>query len=141
MMRPIFLVVSTVLICQAGTVAIGQAAVSRDQFPPKTTGDLIALCQATKDDPLMTPAVNFCNGFAEGAVEIALGYETIARRDRQPFCLPTPRPSHNEAVAQFAAWANAAPGRLDDPPGLGLMRFLVQQYPCPHSAVTKSHAK
>jgi hypothetical protein len=139
-MRPIFLVLSAMLVCEIGAVAIGQAAVTRDQFPPKTTGDLVALCTATKDDPLMTPAVNFCNGFAEGAVEMALGYATVARKDRQPFCLPTPKPSHNEAVAQFAAWANGAPGRLDDPPALGLMRFLVHQFPCPKPA-TQSHAK
>jgi hypothetical protein len=126
-----------VTVCATFGVTKGQAAVSQDQFPPKTTGDLIALCGAIKDDPLMTAAVNFCNGFAEGAVEFALGYESVARKDRQPFCLPTPRPSHNEAVAQFTTWANADPKRLEEPPIIGLVRFLAQQYPCRHPATTR----
>lgn len=133
---------ATALLCAITACVIfgttkGQAAVSQDQFPPKTTGDLVTLCTATKDDPLMTAAVNFCNGFAEGAVELALGYESVARKDRQPFCLPTPKPSHNEAVAQFTTWANADPKRLAEPPIIGLVRFLEQQYPCPHRASTR----
>ncbi|HSU04811.1 MAG TPA: Rap1a/Tai family immunity protein [Acetobacteraceae bacterium] len=106
------------------------AAVTPDQFPPKTTGDLIALCSAQKDDPLMTAAVNFCQGFAEGVVEVALGYEAVTRKDRQPFCLPSPRPTHNQALAQFVAWAQADPARMADPPVVGVLHFLIQQYPC-----------
>lgn len=89
----------------------------------------------------MTAARNFCQGFTEGAVEVALGYEASARPNRQPFCLPTPRPSHDEAVVQFDAWANADPKRLDEPPSVGLMRFLVHQYPCPRPAVRRGEAK
>lgn len=118
-----------------------QAAVTRDQFPPRTTGELLALCSAGKDDPLMTAAVNFCQGFTEGAVEVALGYEATARRGREPFCLPTPKPTHDEALTQFEAWANAEPKRLDEPPAVGLVRFLVNQYPCPRPGMTRSNAK
>lgn len=137
---------SSLALCAAAalmTVAStpAKAALSRDQFPPHTTGDLVALCSAGKDDPLMTAARNFCQGFTEGAVEVALGYEAAIRPNRRPFCLPTPRPSHDEAVAQFEAWANADPKRLDEPPAVGLMRFLVHQYPCPRPTVKRGEAK
>jgi hypothetical protein len=127
----------------SATVAVtaAQAALTRDQFPPRTTGDLIALCSASKDDPLMTAAVNFCQGFAEGAVEMALSYESMGRKDRQPFCLPTPRPTHDQALAQLVAWANADPKRLDDTPVVGLIRFLIQQYPCPRPAAKQPATK
>jgi hypothetical protein len=127
----------------SATVAVtsAQAALTRDQFPPRTTSDLIALCSASKDDPLMTAAVNFCQGFAEGAVEMALSYEAMGRKDRQPFCLPTPRPTHDQALAQLVAWANADPKRLDDTPVVGLIRFLIQQYPCPRPAAKQPAAK
>jgi hypothetical protein len=118
-----------------------QAALTRDQFPPRTTGDLIALCSAGKDDPMMTAALNFCQGFAEGAVEMALSYEATGRQDRQPFCLPTPRPTHDQALAQLVAWANADPKRLEEPPVVGLIRFLIQQYPCSRPAVKRPAAK
>lgn len=135
------LIVSATVVFAGLAFAEGQAAVVQDQFPPHTTGDLIALCGSGKDDPMMTAAVNFCNGFVEGAVELALGYESVARKDRQPFCLPMPRPSHNDAVAAFSAWANADPKRLDEPPAIGLVRFLAHQYPCPRSASHSAGAK
>jgi hypothetical protein len=119
----------------------GNAAVTRDQFPPKTTGDLIALCSAQKDDPLMTAAVNYCQGFAEGVVDVALGYEAVTPPSRDPFCLPNPRPTHNQALAQFTAWANANPARLQDPPAVGILRFLNETYPCPHPATTATRGK
>jgi hypothetical protein len=118
-----------------------EAAVSRDQFPPRTTGDLVALCSASKDDPLMTAAANFCEGFAEGVVEVALGYEETTRPSRRPFCLPDPKPSHDVALGQFISWANADPKRLDEPPAVGFVRFLVHQYPCPRPAAERGGAK
>jgi hypothetical protein len=135
------LTVCATVVCAGLTVAEARAALVQDQFPPHTTGDLIALCNAGKDDPMMTAAVNFCNGFVEGVVELALGYESVVRNDRQPFCLPAQRPSHNEAVAQFSAWANAEPKRLEEPPSVGLVRYLAHQYPCPHSMPHKAGAK
>ena len=130
---------ATVTVCAMAVWTIlgstpGRTALTRDRFPPQTTGDLVALCSADKEDPLMTAAVNFCQGFTEGAVEMALGYEATTRAEQEPFCLPTPRPSHNDAMAQFVAWANADPKRLEDPPVIGLLRFWIQQYPCPRPA-------
>lgn len=130
------LALSAVFVCTKG-----QAAVTREDFPPRTTGQLIALRSADKADPLMTAAVNFCNGFVEGSVELALGYESTTRKNREPFCLPDPKPSHNEAVAQFTSWANADPARLNEPPAVGLIRFLVHQYPCGRSALEQSSAR
>ncbi|MGH7153011.1 MAG: Rap1a/Tai family immunity protein [Acetobacteraceae bacterium] len=133
------------LFALAGAITCGvagggaQAAVSRDQFPPKTTADLIALCTAPASDPLMTAAVNFCQGFAEGAVQVALAYEAVTNKGREPFCLPSPRPTHDEARSQFVAWANAEPNRLNEPAMVGLLQFLVDQYPCPHPAAAARH--
>jgi hypothetical protein len=117
------------------------AAVTRDQFPPRSTRDLIALCGAGQDDPLMTAARNYCQGFAEGAVQVALSYKAVTRSDRQPFCLPDPRPSHDEALAQFVTWANADPKRLDEMAVVGLMRFLIHQYPCQRPSPRRTSAK
>jgi hypothetical protein len=117
-----------------------QAAVSESDFPPKTTADLIALCSATKDDPLMTAALNYCHGFAEGAVQVALGYEAVTRPSRAPFCLPSPPPTHDEAMARFSAWAKADPTRMDEAAIVGLLSYLTETYPCPHPAVA-AHRK
>src|SRR5579884_1425887 len=96
----------------AGVVAPARAAVTARDFPPRTVRDLIAICSAGKDDPMMTAAVNFCHGYVEGAVEVQEAH--MARmRGRRLFCIPSPPPSRNEALSAFTAWANADPSRLD----------------------------
>lgn len=117
------------------------AAVTRDQFPPRSTRDLITLCSAEQNDPLMTAARNFCQGFADGAIGVALSYEAVTSADRQPFCLPSPKPSYDQALGQFVTWANADQKRLDDTAIVGLMRFLIYQYPCPHGSPHRPAAR
>lgn len=107
------------------------------QFPPKSTADLVALCTAQQNDPLEAAAVNFCQGFAEGAVEIALSYSAVSPPSRRPFCLPTPPPSLDQAASDFASWAGSDPARLQQPAVVGLINYLIERYPCPHEAVTQ----
>jgi hypothetical protein len=57
-----------VLVIAGTTVAA--AAVTESEFPPKTVRDLIAICAPDQSDPLVTAAVNFCHGYAEGAVDV-----------------------------------------------------------------------
>ena len=133
--------VASVAICALLVSGSAHAAVTKDQFPPRTTGDLIALCASKPDDPLMTAAVNFCQGFAEGAVEVVLGYEAVSPKDHAPFCLPSPPPTHNEGLALFVTWANADPKRLAAPPVVGMLQFLISQYPCPHPVAAPAKKK
>lgn len=108
------------------------AAVTQDNFPAKSTGDLVALCTAAKDDPLATAALNYCQGFAEGAVEIALSYSAAGPQSRRPFCLPSPPPTLDQAAADFASWANSDPQRLQQQAIAGLVSYLIDRFPCPH---------
>jgi len=106
------------------------ATVSESQFPPRTVGDLIAICEPAKDDPLMTAAVNFCHGYAEGAVIVEEAHE-MQRGGRKLFCLPTPKPPRGSELASFIAWANERPSRLEMPAIDGMFIYLAGKYPCP----------
>jgi hypothetical protein len=106
------------------------AAVSESQFPPRTVADLIAICAPAKDDPLMTAAVNFCHGYAEGAVDVEEAHE-MQRGGRKLFCLPTPRPPRGSELTSFIAWANERPARLDMGAIDGMFIYLAERYPCP----------
>ncbi len=119
------------IIAVSATAAVG--AVSESQFPPHTVADLIAICAPSNDDPLMTAAVNFCQGYAEGAVDVEEAHEA-QRGGRKLFCLPTPRPPRSAALANFIAWAKARPARLDMPAIDGLFIYLAGRYPCPATA-------
>ena len=113
------------------------AAVTQSSFPPKTTADLVALCSAQKSDPLYAAAVNYCQGFFEGAVEVALSYSAVGPQSHRPFCLPSPPPTLDQATSDFASWANGDAARLDRPALIGLIGYLIERYPCPREATAQ----
>ena len=102
-----------------------------DNFPPRTTRDLLALCSAGANDPLATAAINFCHGFAQGAVAVQQENESAFKMSQHLFCLPSPRPAFQQAVQMFNAWGAAHPANLDWPPADGFFQFLRDTYPCP----------
>jgi hypothetical protein len=129
-MRSSFLVVAGILAISAVTPA--RAALTEAQFPPATVRDLIAICSPAQNDPMMTAAVNYCHGYAEGAVIVEEAHES-RRRARKLFCLPTPRPPSGRELSDFTAWANAEPSRQDQPAVDGMFLYLAQKYPCGRS--------
>lgn len=105
------------------------AAVDEKDFEVKTTRDLISLCTAPPDDPLYTPAVNFCHGYLVGAYDY---YRVVAAGPEgfQLVCMSEPKPSRNEAFAMFIDWANNHPQYMNEPPVETQFRFLVETWPC-----------
>jgi Rap1a immunity proteins len=107
-------------------------AATEANFAAGTTGDLGELCTATPDTAIGTAAVNFCEGFAEGAVSVEM-QNLAAFGGPKPFCMPNPLPTRNEALSEFVKWARASPDRMSASSTDGLFRFLSERYPCPPS--------
>jgi len=107
-------------------------AATEANFGPATTADLVELCTATPDNAMGTAAVNFCEGFAQGAVSVEM-QNMAAFRGPKPFCMPNPPPSRNEALSEFVKWARVSPDRMSATSTDGLFRFLSERYPCPPS--------
>ena len=128
----------TVLVITGTTVAA--AAVTESEFPPKTVLDLIAICAPDQNDPMVTAAVNFCHGYAEGAVDVEEAHEA-QKGARKLFCLPTPPPPRGSELSSFIAWANAQPARLDMPAIDGMFIYLAGKYPCPAEAASTGRAR
>jgi len=127
------------VVLMAGAT-IASAAVTESQFPPRTVRDLIEICAPAKEDPMMTAAINYCHGFAEGAVIVEEAHE--GQRDvRKLFCLPSPRPASGSEITKFITWANAMPSRLDEPAIDGMFIYLAETYPCPQEATGKRRAR
>jgi hypothetical protein len=119
---------------------IASAAVTQSQFPPRTVRDLIVICAPAADDPMMTAAINYCQGFAQGAVAVEEAHED--HRDvPKLFCLPSPRPAEGSEIGKFIAWANALPSRLDDPAIDGMFVYLAETYPCPQEVTGRRRAR
>ena len=92
----------------------------------RTAGELATLCAADPASPGGEAKVNFCHGFAQGAVEDRMKMAT----DKKPVCFPTPTPSRAATMKDFVGWVRAAPAHLDLPVLDGLFRFLGERYPC-----------
>lgn len=119
---------------------IASANVTESQFPPRTVRDLIEVCAPAKDDPMMTAAINYCHGFAQGAVIVEEAHEE--HRDvRKLFCLPSPPPPSGSEISKFIAWANAMPSRLDEPAVDGMFIYLAETYPCPQEATRRGRTR
>jgi hypothetical protein len=106
-------------------------AVSQDNFPPKTMGDLVAICSAARTDPMATAALNFCHGYFRGAIDLQDDYAAASHRPVRFYCLPMPHPSFDESQARLAEWAAAHQDQMSAKPVDGLFRFLGDTYPCP----------
>ncbi len=91
-----------------------------------TANELADLCGANPKEPAADAKINWCHGFAQGAVDVEL------RRagEKKPFCFPSPPPSRSATLGEFVAWVRSMPdhrslGALD-----GLFRFLGERFPC-----------
>jgi hypothetical protein len=108
---------------------LASATVTEEDFVVKTTRNLVNLCTASPQDPRYEEAINFCQGYMVGAY-----HYSIAEHSRDPknlfVCLPDPKPSRNEVVALFVAWAKAHPQYMTDMPVESQFRFMSEKWPC-----------
>ena len=116
-----FAVVLTIL-------AVGQvrAAPQSIVLQARTAGDLAALCAADPATAGADAKINFCHGFAQGAVDDRMKVEP----DKKPFCFPSPTPSRAATLREFVAWVRTDPAKRDLPVLDGLFRFLGERFPC-----------
>ena len=104
-------------------------AASEDQFRVRTTGDYVALCTATPDQPNYVAAIHFCEGFASGAYQYYASLAGKSPEDRF-VCFTDPPPTRDAAVAAFVAWTKANPSTAGDAPVDSIFHYLAQAYPC-----------
>lgn len=92
----------------------------------RNAGELAELCGASSREPGGDAKINYCHGFAQGAVDAELQHAG----DKKPFCMPNPAPTRSATLGEFVTWVRADPGRRSQGAVDGLMRFLGERYPC-----------
>ena len=105
-------------------------AVSESDFSAHTTGELVDLCAADPHGPMGTAALNFCHGFAQGAVSVQMERSAAEKPSYRLFCFPSPSPERTATLTEFVTWARADPSRLNERAADGLFRFLTERFPC-----------
>ena len=92
----------------------------------RTAADLADLCAANPKEAQGDAKINFCHGFAQGAITVELRHAG----DKKPFCFPTPAPSRTATMGEFVNWVRALPEHKAATAVDGLFKFLAERYPC-----------
>ncbi len=114
------------VLCGAALAAGPVWAAEGIELRARTSGELADLCGAKPGSAGADAKINFCHGFAQGAVAVRLR----TAGDKKPFCFPNPTPSRTTTMTEFVAWVKAAPANADTPSQDGLFRFFGERYPC-----------
>ena len=121
-MKPIALSVAALAIAlTSAATANAQTNVVR----VSTAGDLAEACTANPRQPGGAERLNFCDGFAQGAVDVELQHAGATK----PFCLP-PGTKREVTMHEFSGWVRANPSRASVDATTGLFRFLAERFPC-----------
>jgi Rap1a immunity proteins len=91
-----------------------------------TAGELAEACGTNPREPAADAKLNFCYGFAQGAINVELRHAG----DKKPFCFPNPAPRRPATMAEFVSWVRALPDRGSMPSVDGLFKFLAERFPC-----------
>lgn len=115
----------TLLVLAASLSAPAAWAAQPLNLKVNTASDLAELCGANPKEAASDAKINYCHGFAQGAVDVEL------RRagDKKPFCL-APGTSRSATLTEFVNWVRALPDHRSMNALDGLFRFLGERFPC-----------
>lgn len=103
-----------------------QAAPRAISLHARTAGELAELCGANPRDPGADAKINYCHGFAQGALDVELHYAGA----NKPFCFPNPMPTRTATLNDFVRWVRASPENAKFGAAPGLIRFMHERFPC-----------
>ncbi|CAI8891111.1 Rap1a/Tai family immunity protein [Methylocaldum szegediense] len=110
-------------------LSVVSAATAKEDFLVRNVQDLIDLCTTPADDPLNVAAVHFCTGYLVGAYHYHES-EHSGPDSRPLVCPPDPKPTRQEAIAEFVSWTQAHPEYNNERPVDVMFRFLAERWPC-----------
>jgi hypothetical protein len=125
-MKAALLTGAAALLLGAGAAA---ADVTRENFQLRTTGDFVALCGVSRDDPNAAAAIHFCHGYYVGIDHSA---EILGRPFRNVlYCPPEGlKLTRNEVLGMVVAYHRKNPQYASEAPVEGIIRWASATWPC-----------
>ncbi len=106
---------------QAPTPAPAQATLHA-----RTASELAELCGTKPTDPASAARLNFCLGYGQATLDA----ETKQAAGRKSYCIPSPSPTRQATMAEFAGWVRATPSIAGGNSQEALAKFMLQRFPC-----------
>lgn len=114
------------LLLMSSMAPLGASAAQGIALHARTAGELAELCGANPREPGADAKMNYCDGFAQAAVDVELQHSA----DKKPFCFPSPAPSRRATLTEFVSWVRAMPEHRSLSAPNGLFKFLAERFPC-----------
>ena len=95
----------------------------------KTTGDLVVLCDVSRDNPIYEAAMGFCLGYIDAVID----YHTAltAGPEYDPIVCPQREVTREEVVMVLLDWSKRNTSHLkSETPVHGLIRAASEKWPC-----------
>jgi hypothetical protein len=126
MKRLVSLAGAAALLLAAGAAS---AQVTKQNFMLRTTGDLVALCGVSRDDPNAAAAIHFCHGYYVGVDHFA---ELTGRPFRNVlYCPPEGlKLTRDEVLGMLVGWHRRNPQFAAEAPVEGVYRWASATWPC-----------
>ena len=116
----------TAMALTAMLLALPAQAQRAVNLQARTAGDLADLCATNPKDALGDAKINFCHGFAQGAITVELRHS----EGKKLFCIPNPAPTRTATMTEFVNWVRAMPDRRGETAVEGFFKFLGERFPC-----------
>ena len=125
-MRSALLTGAAALLLAAGAAS---AQVTPQNFLLRTTGDLVALCGVSRDDPNAAAAIHFCHGYYVGIDHSA---EILGRPLRGVlYCPPDGlQLTRDQVLGMVVAYHRKNPQFASEAPVEGVIRWAAATWPC-----------
>ena len=113
----------------AVVVSTQTLAVTQDNYDVTTTGDLIALCSVSVDDPLYNAAMGFCLGYIDAAIDYHAALTAGPKYD--PVACPDTEVTREQVMGVLVDWSKGNAQYLEiEAPVHGVMRAVAGKWPC-----------
>jgi hypothetical protein len=92
----------------------------------RTASELAELCNTKVTDAPSAARMNFCLGYAQATLDA----EVKQTGGKRSYCIPSPSPSRQSTMGEFAGWVRATPANAGMNSQEALMKFMAQRFPC-----------
>ena len=94
-----------------------------------TTGDFIAFCDVSEDDPAYEAAMGFCLGYIDAVMDYHEALTAGSKFD--PIACPETKVTREEVVNVLMDWSKRNESHLqNETPVHGIMRSASEKWPC-----------
>ncbi len=126
MLRPLALTPFAALLAAGLAIAPEAQAAQPISLRANNAGELADLCAPNPREPGADAKINFCHGFAQGALDA-----TRRRAEElKKFCFPPNPPPRGVVLSEFVNWVRSLPAHRNQPAVDGLFSFFGERFPC-----------